>query len=133
MSVKKPKYFSGILSALIISFSTFFIISSSFGKSTDDWMQALDSCEWFAWLLAITIFLVPLISGIVCGHKGRNIIVSLDVTFLVEFLAMIVAFVIGFIAALLSALFADIIGIVIIVSLFIAFTATPAFVIYIIE
>ena len=133
MSVKKPRYFSGIISAIIISFSTFFIISIYFGKSTDDWMQALGTYEWFAWLLAITIFLVPLISGIVCGHKGCNIIVSLALTFLVEFLAMIVAFVIGFIAALLSFIFADITGIVIIASLFIAFTATPGIIVFIIE
>lgn len=96
-------------------------------------MGALETHEWFAWILAITIFLVPVISGVVCGHKGCSFIVSLSITFLVEFLAIIVAFIIGFVAALLSLVFGDITGIVVIVSLFIAFTATPGIIIILVE
>lgn len=126
-------YLSGILSAIITSLFTFVCINSIFSVSTNDWSDALGENAWFAWILLIAVFLVPMITGFVCGNKGCGFFACFALAIIMEILALIISFIIGFIAALFSVLLGDLVGIAVIVSLFIAFTATPTVVIAIIE
>lgn len=133
MEKKKSTYLAGALSAIATSSLTYFAINAIFSLTSADWCEALSEPAWFAWVLAIAIFLVPMITGVVCGYKGCSSIGCFGLTIGMEIAALIVSFVIGFFVAILSVLFENVIGIAIVVSLFIAFTATPVVVIAIIE